>query len=113
MCNEIVAAVKDSLLLPCRQRLSGCKCNLFWKSEGSTEHSLLGCDISNIEDAELGCLGCDFVADLFGYLLANADAFLDVVVALGVEAVDVDHRQLEIGRKQLSVLLGVQADERW
>jgi hypothetical protein len=51
------------------------------------------------------------VTDLLGNLLADTDAFLYVVVALGVEAVNMNHWQLKVGGEKLPVLLGIQADE--
>jgi hypothetical protein len=51
------------------------------------------------------------VTDLLGNLLADTDAFLYVVVALGVEAVNMDHWQLKVGGEKFPVLLGIQADK--
>lgn len=109
--NNNAVVRKDFSISPCRQRLSRSESNFFGEAERSTEHSLFGSNISDIEDAELGSLRCDFEANLLRDFLADADAFLYVIVALGVEAVNVNHRKSEAGRKQLSVLFGVQTRE--
>lgn len=62
--NNNAVVRKDFSISPCRQRLSRSESNFFGEAERSTEHSLFGSNISDIEDAELGSLRCDFEANL-------------------------------------------------
>lgn len=71
----------------------------------------MGRNIPDIPDGRLGRLWSDFVAKLLRDLLADVDAFLDIVIAFGVEAVAVDHGEFEVRWQQLPLFLGVEADE--
>ena len=63
------------------------------------QHALLGCNVSHIIDLDISVLdlarlqGC---AELSRDLCSDLDAFFDITVAFGTEAVDMDQWHLEI-----------------
>jgi len=96
------------------------KRNLFGQPKAGAKHPLLGRHVSDVPDGEVRCVGSDFVANLPADFGADLLGLGDVVVALGAEAVGVNHRQLlgRVGGEEIPDIvggdagdIGVEADE--
>jgi hypothetical protein len=108
----VLYQVRVSLYLPERHFLR--------QPKARAKHALLGRYIAHIMDIDIGCFWRHLALQLSRYLGAYLFRLGDVVVALGAEAVHVDHGELllRVWREELLGLgdgqagdVGVQADE--